>query len=145
MLGLRRLGSTLRVPVRRHKLDHFDARRPSLLPAPPRSESVWNSDNFRADIFAKAVKRAAAKVKPARRADFGRLEFHDLRHTFGSLMIAAGESPPARRGAGAHRRERATLPHARMEALRPPLPGSTREEAAAAAAAFDRHLKAIAS
>jgi hypothetical protein len=26
-------------------------------------------------------------------ADFERLEFHDLRHTFASLMIAAGASP----------------------------------------------------
>ena len=46
----------------------------------PRSDSVWNSDNFRADVFAKALKRAAAKTKPAQRADFERLrlQFHDL-------------------------------------------------------------------
>jgi hypothetical protein len=42
----------------------------------PRSDSVWSSDNFRADAFAKAVRRAAAKVEPARRADFERPEFH---------------------------------------------------------------------
>jgi hypothetical protein len=59
----------------------------------PRSDSVWNSDNFRADVFAKAVRRAAAKAQPARRADLERLEFHDLRHTFASLMIAAGANP----------------------------------------------------
>jgi hypothetical protein len=52
----------------------------------PRSDSVWNSDNFRADVFAKAVRRAAAKAQPARRADLERLEFH----------------APARGGAGPH-------------------------------------------
>jgi hypothetical protein len=65
------------------------ARRPNVhgfvFPS-PRSDSVWNSDNFRADAFAKAVKRAAAKAQPARRADFERLEFHDLRHTFAGAV-----------------------------------------------------------
>ena len=80
------------------------ARRPNsrgfVFPS-PRSDSVWNSDNFRADVFAKTVKRAAATVKPARRTDFERLDFHDLRHTFASLMIAAGairSSSPRRSG-----------------------------------------------
>ena len=44
------------------------ARRPNahgLVFPSPRSDSVWNSDNFRADVFAKAVKRAAATVEPA--------------------------------------------------------------------------------
>jgi hypothetical protein len=43
------------------------ARRPNehgLAFPSPRSDSVWNSENFRAEVFAKAVKRAAAKVKP---------------------------------------------------------------------------------
>jgi integrase len=59
----------------------------------PRSDAVSNSDNFRADVFAKAIKRAAGNMNPARRADFERLEFHDLGHTFASLMIAAGAKP----------------------------------------------------
>jgi integrase len=54
---------------------------------------VWNSDNFRADVLAKAVKCAAAKAKPSRRADFARIEFHDLRHTLASLMIAVRANP----------------------------------------------------
>jgi integrase len=72
------------------------ARRPNplgLVFPSPRSDTVWNSDNFRADVFAKAIGRAAATAVPARRADIARLEFHDLRHTFASLMIAAGANP----------------------------------------------------
>jgi integrase len=72
------------------------ARRPTptgLVFPSPRSDGVWNSDNFRADVFAKAVKRAAQKADPGRREDVARLEFHDLRHTFASLMIAAGANP----------------------------------------------------
>jgi integrase len=103
---------------------------------------VWNSDNFRADVFAKALKRAAAKAKPARRADFERLEFHDLRHTFASLMIAAGANPLQLAEALGHTDETGrpdpTLVWKRYGHL---YPGSTR----AAAAALDRHLKAVAS
>ena len=103
---------------------------------------MWNSDNFRADVFAKALKRAAPKVKPARRADFERLEFHDLRHTFASLMIAAGANPLQLAEALGHTdqagRPDPTLVWKRYGHL---YPGSTR----AAAAALDRHLKAVAS
>lgn len=120
------------------------ARRPNpyglVFPSPP-SYSVWNSDNFRADVFA-AVKRAAAKAEPARRADFERLEFHDLRHTFASLMIAAGANPlqlaEALRHTDQYGRPDPTLVWKRYGHL---YPGSTR----AAAAALDRHLKTIAS
>lgn len=108
----------------------------------PRSDSVWNSDNFRADVFAKAVRRAAAKAQPARRADLERLEFHDLRHTFASLMIAAGANPLQLAEALGHTdktgRPDPTLVWKRYGHL---YPGSTRE----AAAALDRHLKAVAS
>lgn len=121
------------------------ARRPNehgLVFPSPRSDSVWNSDNFRADVFAKALKRAAAKAKPARRADFERLEFHDLRHTFASLMIAAGANPLQLAEALGHTdqtgRPDPTLVWKRYGHL---YPGSTR----AAAEALDRHLKAIAS
>jgi Phage integrase family len=102
---------------------------------------VWNSDNFRADVFAKALKRAAAKAKPARQADFERLEFHDLRHTFASLMIAAGANPLQLAEALGHTdqtgRPDPTLVWKRYGHL---YPGWTR----AAAAALDRHLKAVA-
>ena len=102
--------------------------------------------------FAKAVKRAArtaaakarrpAKAKPARRADLERLEFHDLRHTFASLMIAAGANPLQLAEALGHTdktgRPDPTLVWKRYGHL---YPGSTRE----AAAALNRHLKAVAS
>lgn len=121
------------------------ARRPNehgLVFPSPRSDSVWNSDNFRADVFAKARKRAAANARPARRADFERLEFHDLRHTFASLMIAAGANPLQLAEALGHTdqtgRPDPTLVWKRYGHL---YPGSTRE----AAAALNRHLKAVAS
>jgi integrase len=121
------------------------ARRPNehgLVFPSPRSDSVWNSDNFRADVFAKARRRAAANAAPARRADFERLEFHDLRHTFASLMIAAGANPLQLAEALGHTdqsgRPDPTLVWKRYGHL---YPGSTRE----AAAALDRHLKAVAS
>ncbi len=121
------------------------ARRPNaqgfVFPS-PRSDSVWNSDNFRADVFANAVKRAAAKAKPARRADLERLEFHDLRHTFASLMIAAGANPLQLAEALGHTdktgRPDPTLVWKRYGHL---YPGSARE----AAVALNRHLKAVAS
>jgi integrase len=72
------------------------ARRPTptgLVFPSPRSDRVWNSDNFRANVFAKAVKRAAQNAEPGRREELARLEFHDLRHTFASLMVAAGANP----------------------------------------------------
>lgn len=121
------------------------ARRPNprgLVFPSPRSDSVWNSDNFRADVFAKSVKRAAAAVEPARRTDLARLDFHDLRHTFASLMIAAGANPLQLAEALGHSdqygRPDPTLVWKRYGHL---YPGSTRE----AAAALDRHLTAIAS
>jgi integrase len=121
------------------------ARRPNplgLVFPSSRSDSVWNSDNFRADVFAKAVKRAATRAKPNRRADLARLEFHDLRHTFASLMIAAGANPlqlaEALGHSDANGRPDPTLVWKRYGHL---YPGSARE----AAAALNRHLKALAS
>jgi integrase len=108
----------------------------------PQSDSVWNSDNLRADVFSKAVKRAAARAKPNRRADLARLEFHDLRHTFASLMIAAAANPlqlaEALGHSDANARPDPTLVWKRYGHL---YPGSARE----AAAALNRHLKALAS
>jgi integrase len=117
------------------------ARRPNahgLVFPSPRSDSVWNSDNFRADVFANTVTRAAATVDPARRADFGRLDFHDLRHMFASLMIAVGANPLQLAEALGHGdqygRPDPKLVWKRYGHL---YPGSTRE----AAAALDGHLK----
>ena len=103
---------------------------------------MWNSDNFRADVFAKAVERAATTTEPARRADIARLEFHDLRHTFASLMIAARANPLQLAEALGHTdnlgRPDPTLVWKRYGHL---YPGSTR----VAAAALDVHLGAVAS
>jgi integrase len=125
--------------------EQVSARRPNargLVFPSPRSDNVWNSDNFRADVFAKAVKRAAAKVQAGRRSDFERIDFHDLRHTFASLMIAAGANPLQLAEALGHSdqngRPDPTLVWKRYGHL---YPGSTR----AAATALDRHLEAIAS
>ena len=91
-----------------------------------------HSDNFRADVFAKGVKCAAAKAKPSRRADLARIEFHDLRHTFASLMIAAGANPlqlaEALGHSDANGRPDPTLVWTRYGHL---YPGSAREAAAA--------------
>jgi integrase len=119
------------------------ARRPTptgLVFPSPRSDGVWNSDNFRADVFAKAVKRAARNAEPGRREELARLEFHDLRHTFASLMIAAGANPLQIAEALGHSdktgRPDPTLVWKRYGHL---YPGSTR----AAIAALDRHFEAL--
>jgi len=44
---------------------------------------MWRADNFRGRIFKPAVKRA----------ELDGLRFHDLRHTYASLLIAAGVGP----------------------------------------------------
>jgi integrase len=44
---------------------------------------VWRKDNFMARVFRPAV----------RRANLAPLRFHDLRHTYAALMIAAGAHP----------------------------------------------------
>jgi integrase len=45
--------------------------------------SVWRKDNFMARVFRPAV----------RRAELAPLRFHDLRHTYAALMVAAGAHP----------------------------------------------------
>lgn len=45
--------------------------------------SVWRKDNFMARIFRPAVRRS--NLQP--------LRFHDLRHTYAALMVAAGAHP----------------------------------------------------
>jgi integrase len=52
-----------------------------LFPSP--GGVVWRKDNFMARIFRPAVRRAG--LEP--------LRFHDLRHTFAALMVAAGAHP----------------------------------------------------
>jgi integrase len=61
------------------------ARAPNALglvfPAP--AGAVWRKDNFMARVFRPAV----------RRAELAPLRFHDLRHTYAALMVAAGAHP----------------------------------------------------
>jgi integrase len=130
------------VPAMQALREQLLARRPTptgLVFPSPRSDRVWNSDNFRADVFAKAVKRAAQKAEPRRREELARLEFHDLRHTFASLMVAAGANPLQIAEALGHSdktgRPDPTLVWKRYRHL---YPGSTRE----AIVALDRHLGA---
>ncbi len=52
-----------------------------VFPAP--TGAVWRKDNFMARVFRPAV----------RRADLAPLRFHDLRHTYAALMVAAGAHP----------------------------------------------------
>jgi integrase len=50
---------------------------------PTHGGSVWRKDNFMTRVFRPAVRRA--KLAP--------LRFHDLRHTYAALMVAAGAHP----------------------------------------------------
>jgi integrase len=50
---------------------------------PTPNGSVWRKDNFMARVFRPAV----------RRADLAPLRFHDLRHTYAALMVAAAAHP----------------------------------------------------
>lgn len=50
---------------------------------PTSGGSVWRKDNFMARVFRPAV----------RRAGLAPLRFHDLRHTYAALMVAAGAHP----------------------------------------------------
>lgn len=52
-----------------------------VFPSP--SGRIWQKDNFMSRVFRPAVKRAGLDG----------LTFHDLRHTFASLMIAGGANP----------------------------------------------------
>jgi integrase len=50
---------------------------------PTPNGAVWRKDNFMARVFRPAV----------RRANLAPLRFHDLRHTYAALMVAAGAHP----------------------------------------------------
>jgi integrase len=50
---------------------------------PTSGGKVWRKDNFMSRVFRPAVKRA--RLEP--------LRFHDLRHTYAALMVAAGAHP----------------------------------------------------
>jgi integrase len=52
-----------------------------VFPSP--TGAMWRKDNFMARVFRPAV----------RRAELEGLTFHDLRHTYASLMVASGASP----------------------------------------------------
>jgi integrase len=56
---------------------------PHDLVFPSPAGALWRKDNFMARVFRPAV----------RRAELDGLTFHDLRHTYASLMVAAGTSP----------------------------------------------------
>lgn len=63
----------------------FDSARYSARPLvfPTIGGKVWRKDNFMSRVFRPAVKRA--RLEP--------LRFHDLRHTYAALMVAAGAHP----------------------------------------------------
>ena len=52
-----------------------------VFPSP--TGAMWRKDNFMARVFRPAV----------RRAELDGLTFHDLRHSYASLMVASGASP----------------------------------------------------
>jgi integrase len=69
----------------RHVREQLLARVPNELELvfPSPGGVVWHKDNFMARIFRPAV----------RRAGLAPLRFHDLRHTYAALMVAAGAHP----------------------------------------------------
>lgn len=69
------------------------ARRPGaslVFPAP--SGGIWRSENFMERVFRKAAIRAGLGERD-QDGHYSGVTFHDLRHTFASLMIAAGANP----------------------------------------------------
>jgi integrase len=69
------------------------ARRPaaSLVFPPPRG-GMWRRDNFMERVFRPAAVRAGLAARDED-GHYGGVTFHDLRHTFASLMIASGANP----------------------------------------------------
>jgi integrase len=65
--------------------EQFLARTPNELGLvfPTPNGAVWRKDNFMSRVFRPAV----------RRANMAPLRFHDLRHTYAALMVAAGAHP----------------------------------------------------
>lgn len=94
-----------------------------VFPAP--GGGMWRSENFMERVFRKAALRAGLGERD-QEGHYSGVTFHDLRHTFASLMIAAGVNAkalssymtldryghlmPGRRGAG--RRAARRLPRA---------------------------------
>lgn len=103
---------------------------------------LWDSNRFRARVWAKAVGYAAARIPAGRRERFVDVTLHDLRHTFASLMIAAGANPMQIAEALGHSdrngRPDPSLVWKRYGHL---YPGSQQE----AVARLDAHLEAMAS
>jgi integrase len=61
-----------------------------VFPAP--GGGMWRSENFMERVFRKAALRAGLG-KRDQQGHYSGVTFHDLRHTFASLMIAAGANP----------------------------------------------------
>jgi integrase len=88
-----------------------------------RTGQRWNKDNFNHRVFKPAVARAGL--------DPGTLTFHDLRHTFASLLIAAGTERRVLQELLGHKDSRATDIYSHL------YEGAT----AAAIDEFDRYLQ----
>jgi integrase len=69
-----------------------------LFPSPTRKR--WKKDNFNHRVFKPAVRAAGF--------DASDLTFHDLRHTFASLLIASGTHPRVLQELLGHKDSRAT-------------------------------------
>jgi integrase len=61
-----------------------------VFPAP--GGGMWRSENFMERVFRKAALRAGLGERD-QEGHYSGVTFHDLRHTFASLMIAAGANP----------------------------------------------------
>lgn len=113
---------------------------------------LWDSDRFRARVFARAVVRAVTpatdkadrqeRIAKGRRDVVARVTIHDMRHTCASLMIAGGANPwQIAEALGHSDRNGRTDPTLVLKRYGHLYEGSGR----LAAVALDRHLEAIAS
>ncbi len=87
--------------ARRVLREQLLARQPSELGLvfPTPGGVIWRKDNFMARVFRPAV----------RRAGLAPLRFHDLRHTYAALMVAAGAHPKLLQGQLGHTSINVTL------------------------------------
>ena len=115
------------------------ARRPGVsLVFPSPGGGIWHSHNFMERVFRKAAVRSGLGERD-QDGHYTGVTFHDLRHTFASLMIAAGANPLQIAEALGHT-DRNGQPDATLVWRRygRSLPGSSKQ----AAAALGRYLTA---